>query len=185
MSMTAASDSPYQYLVSLDQKCRSNASGLPVVEESRDEWVGVQFVLNGNELLASMDEISEIVSLPPVTRIPGVKPWVVGMANMRGMLLPVIDLERFMYGSSSGVVDGNRRLLVIRQGEVFAGLMIEQIIGMRHYWADEKAAELPGWIDAPLAPLVEVAFQRAGHSVPVFSMKSLIGSEAFMDVAQL
>jgi twitching motility protein PilI len=183
MSAVTIFDSPYDLLVQMDRKCRSQAAGLPVMEETREEWVGVQFVLHGREMLASMSDVAEIVSLPTVTRIPGVKPWVMGMANMRGMLLPVIDLEGFLFGESARSVETQRRLLVVEFGEVFAGLVVENVIGMRHYWVDEKAAELPSWLDDKLALFVDYSFERGGLHVPVFNIASLVGDEAFMDVS--
>ena len=176
-------DSPYDFLVQMDRMCRSQAAGLPILEETREEWLGVQFVLNGREMLAAMGDVSEIVSMPPVTRIPGVKPWVMGMANMRGMLLPVIDLEGFLYGENTKGSEGQRRLMVVELGEVFAGLVVESVIGMRHYWVDEKAAELPSWLDDKLAQYIEYSYERSGLHVPVFNIASLVGDEAFLDVS--
>jgi len=183
MSAVSLFDSPYEMLVQMDRKCRSRAAGLPIMEEAREEWTGVQFVLHGRELLASMGDVTEIVSLPAVTKIPGVKPWVLGMANMRGMLLPVIDLERLLYGESTQVLDAQRRLLVVEFGDVFAGLVVENVIGMRHYWVDEKAAELPPWLDNEMSPFIDYSFERSGLHFPVFNMATLVANEAFMDVS--
>jgi len=54
---------------------------------------------------------------------------------------------------------------------------------MRHYWVDERVAELPEGIDARLEPYLEHAFERGRHRVPVFRIERLLESEAFMDVA--
>jgi twitching motility protein PilI len=183
MSAVAPFNSPYEMLVQMDRKCRSQAAGLPIMEDAREEWTGVQFVLHGRELLASMGDVTEIVSLPSVTKIPGVRPWVLGMANMRGMLLPVIDLERFLYGESTRAMDTQRRLLVVEFDEVFAGLVVESVIGMRHYWVDEKAAELPSWLDNKISPYIDYSFERSGLHIPVFNMATLVADEAFMDVS--
>jgi twitching motility protein PilI len=184
MSAAAPLDSPYELLAQMDRKCRSNSAGIPIEVDDREEWTGVEFALHGRELLASMDDISEIVSIPPITRIPGVRPWVLGMANMRGMLLPVIDMEKFIYGENSvASTSSNKRLLVIELGEVFVGLVIENVLGMRHFWLDEKEAELPTSLDKEMAPFIEYSYKRVGKNIPVFSMPRLVDSEAFMDVA--
>ena len=183
MSAATPLDTPYELLAQLDRKCRTHAAGIPVEVDTREEWTGVEFALHGKELLASMDEISEIVSIPPITRIPGVRPWVLGMANMRGMLLPVIDLEKFIYADDSLVATtGNKRLLVIDIGEIFVGLVIENVLGMRHFWVDDKEAELPKSVDEHIAPFIEYSYRRVGRHIPVFSVSRLVDSEAFMDV---
>ena len=47
-------------------------------------------------LLTRMGEVSEILDPPDYTRVPGVKDWVVGIANVRGSLLPLMDLKGFV-----------------------------------------------------------------------------------------
>jgi len=182
MSAAADFDSPFELLSRLDRLCRERAAGLPTSEQVREDWTGVEFRLHGLDLLAAMSEVAEIIAVPTLTRIPGVKPWMLGMGNMRGMLLPVVDLERFIFGErSSG--SGYRRMLVVRMGDGLSGLVVQEVHGMRHYWVDERVAELPEGIDARLEPYLEHAFERGRHRVPVFRIERLLESEAFMDVA--
>ncbi|RMG55413.1 MAG: purine-binding chemotaxis protein CheW [Gammaproteobacteria bacterium] len=182
MSAVADFDTPFALLSRLDRLCRERAAGLPTSEQVREDWTGVEFRLHGIDLLAAMSEVAEIIAVPALTRIPGVKPWVLGMGNMRGMLLPVIDLERFIFGERIAG-SGYRRMLVVRMGDALCGLLVQEVHGMRHYWVDEKVAELPEGIDGRLEPYLEHAFEREHRRVPVFSVEKLLESEAFMDVA--
>lgn len=177
-----ATQSPFDLLSAIDVKSRSHAVGLPSQEEAKEEWTGVLFRLRDTELLAPMSEVAEIVSVPDIAGVPGVKPWVLGIANMRGSLLPVIDLQGFLFGKNSEADAKFRRLLVVNHQGVFAGLLVDAIIGMKHFWQDDRAEELPS-LDEAFAPYVDVSYSSLGEHYGVFSFWRLARSDAFMDVA--
>lgn len=172
---------PFEQLQALEQRCRANARGLPQQEEVKQEWTGVLFALRGTELLAPMTEVTEIVSLPEVARVPGVQPWVMGVANMRGNLLPVMDLQAFLYGEPSKADAKIRRLLVISREGIFAGLLVDAVLGMKHFWTDEETETAPV-LDEAIAPFIATGYRRLGEEYPVFSMSRLAQSEAFLHV---
>lgn len=50
-------------------------------------------------MIAPLEEVKEILNYPDgVTRVPGTQAWLLGMANIRGNLLPLIDLQQFLGG---------------------------------------------------------------------------------------
>lgn len=181
-AVVSSSSTPFELLAAIEAKCRAMAGGLPAQEEAREEWTGVLFRLRGQPMLAPMSEVNEIVSLPDVTRVPGVRPWVLGLANMRGNLLPVMDLQGFIFGEPTTADPKTRRLLVINHGGVYAGLLVDAVLGMKHLWVDEQAEELPPMPDA-LKPYVQTSFSRLGEHYAVFSPARLVESRGFLDVA--
>ena len=60
------------------------------------DWQGVVFEIGGQRLVAPMGQVSEILTMPEYTSVPLVKPWMLGIANIRGRLLPLTDLSRFL-----------------------------------------------------------------------------------------
>jgi len=50
--------------------------------------------LSSWNLLFSMDDVAEIIPVPRnITRVPGVKRWLLGIANLRGKVISVSDLN--------------------------------------------------------------------------------------------
>ena len=92
------SSDPYDLLLEIEQRCQANAAGLPSLDKAEDEWVGVGFRIGNNRLVAEMAEVKEILDLPVYTSLPGVKSWMVGVANVRGNLLPLMDLKGYIMG---------------------------------------------------------------------------------------
>lgn len=83
---------PFQRLLEIDHRCRSLAVGLPSQRQAVQTWGGIGFRMGGRLFVAPMGEVVEVLHEPRQTLLPGVKQWVRGGANVRGRLLPVMDL---------------------------------------------------------------------------------------------
>lgn len=172
---------PYDYLLQLERKCRVASPGLPTAETQQEQWSGVLFKLDNYELLASMAEVVEIGDMLPVARLPGVKPWVIGLANMRGSLLPVIDLGRYLFDSEFSS-DGSGRLLIVNHGTSRVGLRVDAIVGMRHFLQTQRTGNTPS-LPRPLDACVAEGYIDKDQVRPVFNIKRLVNETAFQDAA--
>jgi twitching motility protein PilI len=176
-----SSNSPFELLSNIEQKSRTKAEGLPVLEEVKEEWLGIVFKLRNQILLAAMAEVSEIVTRPALTNIPGVKPWVLGIANMRGNLLPVMDLEGLLYGETNTKELKQQRIIVVNRSTVTAGLRVDAVFGIKHFWLDERNQQLPE-LDPQLQPFITTSFKRTTEHYGVFDVAKLAESDVFMEV---
>jgi len=168
-------------LAELEQRSRETALGLPQTEVRRDLWQGLSFVLSGVRLVSSMSEITEMLSYPDqITRVPGASPWMLGVANVRGNLLPVLDLQAYLGGKP--VVPGkSTRVLVINQRGVLTGVMVTSVLGMRHF--DEQQRVTNARVEGAIGAYVYDAFNVNGEIWPVFSMLALSVDPGFRSAA--
>jgi len=82
--------------------------------------------------LVEMGLAAEIVSLPEIARVPWTKPWYRGLANVRGRLVGVVDLQQMM-GREPLSADLGLQLLVLGEGlGVAAGILITRAFGIRN-----------------------------------------------------
>lgn len=164
-------------LADLDQRCREHGEQ-PIQEDThREIWQGLAFSLAGVKVVADMGEISELLYVPDViTPVPGAKEWIRGLANVRGNLLPIVDLQGFLGGRMT-VPNKETRLLVVRMQELTAGLMVTSVIGMRHFDLEQSLASAR--IEGSIGPYVRGAFQAANEIWPVFSFEVLVKDEKF------
>ena len=158
-----------------------NAAPLPLKRDTRPEWQGLGFQVSGVRLVAPLAEVSEILTPPRVTALPRVKDWMLGIANVRGRLIPIIDLHRFM-GIATTVPRTQWRVLVVEQGETVAGLLVEQSLGMQHFLDDSFEEGQPEGLDA-IHTYIQGAYRHGGRVFYVVSLTSLIRDEKFNDVA--
>jgi twitching motility protein PilI len=176
MSEVAASD-PYEMLLDIEQRCKKSAAGLPRLITAEREWVGVGFRIGNDRLMAAMSEVKEILDLPRYTEVPGVKSWVVGVANVRGSLLPIMDLKGFMLGEDiKQRHDG--RVIVINYKGFNTGLVVEEVYGMRHFMAKDVTHDLPK-VHEKISPFVERIYVQDNVQWPVFSFSHMAQDERF------
>lgn len=175
-------DRPFELLQELERRSRAVTARNAPGTAAGEEWVGVAFRMGGETFLVAREETREVLGYPAaVTRIPGAKHWVKGLANIRGQLLPLLDLRQFL-GSGATSPGRNTRMIVVNHREVPVGLMVDEVLGFRRFAAPEFNGELPPTVircDQYLAG----AFRRGGEVWPVLSLKSLVESQSFMQAA--
>ena len=117
-----------------------------------DEWNGVVFSLGGFRVTCRIDRVGEILPCPVSTPVPGAKPWIIGLANVRGELLTVVDLAWYLGGAPARPGSGNR-LLSASLNKAPIGLLVDEVFGQRHFLdSDATQAELDD--DSPLKGVV-------------------------------
>ncbi|MEL7538436.1 MAG: chemotaxis protein CheW [Pseudomonadota bacterium] len=175
-------ESPFELLRELENRARQALSGQGRAAGLPTEWVGVGFRLGGESFLASRDDVREIL-MPPdgVTRVPGTKPWMLGLSNVRGQLLSLIDL-RGLLGSGRVAMDRDTRVISVNHKEASCGLLVDEVHGFRRFIDSEYSAETPQTI-IRCEEFLSGIFRRGEESWPVFALKPLVESERFLKAA--
>lgn len=172
---------PILLLQEIERRSREKAVGLPQQEDVKDEWIGIGFSVGRHKLVAPLGQVSEILTYPEMSRVPGAKPWVLGIANVRGNLLPIMDLEGFLHGRNAAARKRSR-ILVVQHHGVFAGLLVDEVLGLRHF-LEEDRIRAPKNVELTIRPYVERAYSATDEQWIVFSMHRLAESPLFMQVA--
>lgn len=179
-----SSNPAYNALLKLSEVSLNSASGLPSQRKVIARWSGIGFLLNGKRFVTPMGHVSEIMEVPDSTRLPGVQPWVVGLSNVRGRLLPIFDLNHFFFGKESSSSRRLQRVLVLEINGLYSGLIVDQSLGMQHFEADRYAAEVSEPIDERVGVFANGEYEMGpGEKWPVFDMNRLTMNTAFTNVA--
>jgi len=168
-------------LAEIEERSWLAAQRLPESAPVKDIWDGLVFSVAGVRLVSAMNEVSEMLPYQDkITRVPGAKPWMLGLANVRSSLLPVIDLQVFM-GGKAIVPSKAARILVLRLRGLVVGLLVPSVQGMRHFSLRERLpnARMKGALGA----YVYEAFNIDGTMWPVFSMTALAADPEFRSAA--
>lgn len=178
---TLSCQRPLEVLLTLEQRGKRHAFGLPQQIEVKNTWDGVGFMLGEQALAADMSEVKEILKMPPMTYVPGAKAWVKGIANVRGTLLPVMDLKGFL-GMALVEINRNSRVLVVRHKGIVAGLLVDEVLGMQHFFEEEFKAGSEG-VNEYIGDYVEGSYRQGGVDWHVFSLHRLFETAEFLQVA--
>ena len=142
------------------QAARNNAG-------ARVNQLGVQ--IGAERFLLDLTQVGEIVPVPSITVVPLTQSWYLGLANVRGNLISVIDLARYQ-GSSDTAIGSDSRIITFANGLGFnCGLLVSRVYGLRHAAGMETAgerlrdADAVEWTPLDLAALVsETRFLHVG-----------------------
>ena len=134
-------------------------------------------------LACNVKQVHEFLPIPAFTPVPGTKPWILGLANVRGDLLTIVDLAWFLNGKRS-TVSMRTRLLAASSARPTVGLLVDEVFGQRHFVSDEGkkhpvTKELPAEEICTYA--VSVRQRRlagTGSGKPVFHLEFLNGAAA-------
>ncbi len=173
---------PFEILLDIERNYQECSKGLSDQKALGEEWQGVAFEIRHQTLLAPMTHVSEVLAPPTLTSVPRVKHWVLGIANMHGNLIPVLDLQGLLYGKNISIPLQRQRVMVVNHSGISAGLLVDAVLGIKHFRVDERIEEIQA-LDSELQRFVTHAYRGAVEQYSVFELVSLIESKMFLDVA--
>jgi len=103
--------------------------------------------------------VQEVHPLRDLTPLPCTPSFVLGIVNVRGRILPVIDLKKFFDLPERGLTDLHR-IILVRGHDLELGLLADVIVGVRSVAADSLQPSLPTLTGIRADFLKGVAHQR-------------------------
>jgi purine-binding chemotaxis protein CheW len=92
-----------------------------------DEIQVVVFRLGVEEYAIDILNVQEIVRLLNITRIPRVEDYIEGVVNLRGNIVPLLNLHKKFKLQASGLKD-ERRIIVCQLDETKAGIIVDEVL---------------------------------------------------------
>ena len=172
---------PFEALANYEKRSLAHAAGLPEQIEAPGLWRGIGFRVGAHYLVSSINEVNEILTLPALTVVPGTRGWLLGVANVRGNLVPVIDLKQYLEGERTVLTDSSRVLLV-RQLGGSVGLLIDEVLGQRSF-SEEQRADARAEDDERYARFIAEKYPLGDVVWGQFSMNSLVRTPDFVQAA--
>ena len=172
---------PFELLREIERRSANVQAGGAAGSQS-SEWVGVGFRIGDEQFIASREQVREVLMLPDaMTRVPGAKRWLLGIANLRGHLLPLIDVK-LMLGSGRTTLRRTTRVISVNHREIPAGLVVDEVIGFRRFMDDEYSESAPNTA-VRCERFLDGSYQRNSEGWPVFDLFELLESNLFLQAA--
>lgn len=178
-ALAALRERPFELLLGLEEVILGEEFGAR--RSSANLWVGVACRLGRYHLICPRAEVREVITWPGASRVPRAKPWLMGLANVRGQLLPLTNLARWS-GFGESPITRSSRIIVVNHPEIPAGLLVDQVVGFRRFTAEDAAAPTTAMPEM-LAPFLLGAYERDDETWAVLSLRDLVESEAFLQAA--
>ncbi len=174
-------NAPILLLHQIAQRSRQQAHSLPQQIEVKATWEGVGFRLHEKSWVVPLDQVKEILTKVHISHIPGAKEWVRGVANVRGNLLPILDLKGFLLGKTTKM-SRQSRILVMQHKGIIAGLLVEEVMGMRHFLEEEFSEDISE-LNVPFSQMLMGQYRQRGEPWGVFNINQLAELPEFLQVA--
>jgi twitching motility protein PilI len=152
----------------------------PAMEEQGTRWVGTSLGIAGVSLLVGEGELEEVIETPPVTTIPGTKPWVMGVAAVRGGLLPVFSGDVLFRGRP---YTGRVRdyCMVINRPGLHFGITLSHVQRDLRFPIEERLMDHP--VDPDFARFTLGGFKYRGDFLAVLDIDKLVADEELSDAS--
>ncbi len=102
----------------------------------------IGFKLNQNEFTIPILKVREIINTPEVTQLPQAPHYMKGIVNIRGMIIPVVDLKKIIKSdkTASGEEIGGKVIVITNRNATF-GILVDSITSVINI--DESDIEAP------------------------------------------
>lgn len=184
MSLRDLIDDPFGLLLEIEGRARDAVARRSGGDDDAAEWIGVSFRLGKERFVTARASVREVLPVPDqVTRIPGAKTWLRGIANVRGQLLTIVDLKAFLGG---GVMHTDRkaRMLVVASREVPCAIIVDEVLGFRRF-ADSDFDDQAPATNIRCDHYVTGQYVREGEHYPLFDLARLLDDPGFLNAGQL
>ncbi len=179
--LAALVEQPFELLQEMERRSRAAHAGQGVGDVP-SEWVGVGFRIGDEQFVTHRDQVREVLMLPDATtRVPGAQRWLLGIANLRGHLLPLIDVK-LMLGSGRTTLRRTTRVISVNHREVPAGLVVDEVLGFRRF-ADHEFSSDTTETAVRCDRFLGGTYRRGEESWPVFNLFDLVESNLFLQAA--
>lgn len=162
-----------------EQRSLAHVAGSPLQAGGREGWRGLAYRIGQSDLVSSFDDVVEILGVPGLTPIPGAQPWLLGLANVRGNLLPVADLKLFLEGKRS-VPQERQRMLVMKQQGGDVAILIDELYGQRSF---DEDARVESEASGRYAHFIDRAYTQEDRLWSVFNLERLSRTPEFRNAA--
>ena len=176
--------SPFDVLVDYERRSLAHVPGLPEQLDAPGLWRGVGYRVGSRRLASEFGEVREILTLPPITPVPGTQHWMLGVANVRGQLLPIVDMKQFLEGERT-VLHESLRVLLVRQAGGDVAVLVDELYGQRSFLEEQQLSdeELAPLAQGRYAHFVDRAYRLGEHLWGVFSLDRLARTPEFRQAA--
>lgn len=184
MSLKDLTADPFALLLEIERLAKEAVAARQGTKDASEEWIGVAFRMGSEHFVTARSDVREVLPAPEhVTRIPGSKPWLRGIANVRGQLLTIVDLKAFL-GAGPTPSDRKARMLMLASREVPTAVLVDEVAGFRRFAVDDFHRHVPV-TDIRCEHYLTGSYRREGGNYPLFDMQRLLDDPSFLNAGVL
>jgi purine-binding chemotaxis protein CheW len=113
-----------------------------VIDIASDSLEVLEFRLAQESYALETHYVSEVYPLKDLTPLPGTPAFMLGIVNVRGRIMPVIDIKKFFELPDKGLTDLHR-IILVKGNDLELGLLADAIVGVQTVAISQLQVSLP------------------------------------------
>lgn len=94
--------------------------------EKLNEEQLVSFIVDKEEYAINIMQVKEIIRVIDIVKVPNAESYIEGVASIRGNLVPIVNLRKYL-GLEDVEVTDHTRILIVDMGKVTCGIMVDKV----------------------------------------------------------
>lgn len=156
---------------------RSESTSAPSAAKGSSAIQFVGFRLADVDYAFEIKRIQEIILMRPITRVPQLPPWIEGLINLRGSVIPVVSLRR-RFSLETRPIDEETRIIVLNVGTKTVGVVVDSVSRVLKLSSDQIQSP-PVTIDAAERAAIQGVARVEDRLVVVLDSDKLLNVETW------
>ncbi|MGF1758368.1 chemotaxis protein CheW [Photobacterium sagamiensis] len=145
------------------------------------QWV--TFQLEDETYGINVMEVREVLRYSEIAPVPGAPDYVVGIINLRGNVVTVID-TRSRFGLMPGEISDNTRIVIIEAEKQVIGILVDSVAEVV-YLRGSEIDSTPSVGTEESAKFIQGVSNRDGELLILVDLNKLLSDEEWDDMAYL
>ncbi|BDU50128.1 chemotaxis protein CheW [Haliovirga abyssi] len=87
----------------------------------------IGFTLNGEEYALEIKNVESIIKVIKMTRVPRAEKYIIGVINLRGIVMPIIDLNKKFNLNSKIEKSDSQRIIILKIDTISLGILVDGV----------------------------------------------------------
>ncbi len=132
----------------------------------------VAFKLRKEEYSLNILNVQEIKGLTDITRVPYASDFIKGVINLRGSVLPVIDLKKRLGLMDTPYTD-DTRIVIVKVDEVSVGMIVDEVTEVLVF--DQNEIEVAKAVDNEIGRFISGIGKLDDRLVIMLDLNAIVG----------
>ncbi|MFA6940872.1 MAG: chemotaxis protein CheW [Clostridiaceae bacterium] len=112
-----------------------------IQEEDTQKGKFLIFTIDKEDYGIEIKNVLEIVGIQPITAVPQLPEYIKGMINLRGKIIPVMDV-RLRFKKKEIKYDDRTCIIIVQLDEIYVGLIVDRVSEVMNI-SDDEFTEVP------------------------------------------
>lgn len=140
----------------------------------------LNFTLQNAQLCTDIKRVDKVIQLPMLKRVPGSPYYLVGLLNMAGISIPVVDLALRLGLQRQQAYHLDTIILLCSSKERKMGMIVDKVTGLNEI--EEGKLQMRMEFNQPLSPFIAIATIKEELSL-LLDIEKIMHSDTIFDVA--